>query len=66
MNQDTQLETDMDLYQFFKITGVQVKLFFPMPTTLVNSPVQWALAYSPADVLLPSLAVQQAQTLASY
>ncbi len=33
VNQDTQLKTDMSLYQFFRIRGVAIKTFFPMPTT---------------------------------
>lgn len=30
---------DMDAYQFFKITGVAYKLFFPEGTTLEATPV---------------------------
>ena len=39
VNQDNQLRTDMELYQFFKISGVAVKMFFPMPTDVESSPV---------------------------
>ncbi len=39
VNQDNQLRTDMELYQFFKISGVSVKMFFPMPTDVQSSPV---------------------------
>jgi hypothetical protein len=39
VNQDSQLRTDMELYQFFKISGVSVKMFFPMPTSVEDSPV---------------------------
>lgn len=33
VDQDGQLSADMELYQFFRIRGVSVKMFFPMPTT---------------------------------
>ncbi len=33
VDQDTQLKTDMGLYQFFRIRGCAIKTFFPMPTT---------------------------------
>jgi len=39
VNQDSQLRNDMELYQFFKISGVSVKMFFPMPTDVQSSPV---------------------------
>ncbi len=39
VNQDTQLSTDMGLYQFFRIRGVATKMFFPMPTDVASSPV---------------------------
>lgn len=39
VNQDQQLTGDMKLYQFFRIRGVAIKLFFPMPTTENASPV---------------------------
>lgn len=55
VNQDNQLGSDMDLYQFFKIRGVAVKLFFPMPTDVASTPIQWALGYSASDILKPSL-----------
>lgn len=55
VNQDNQLGSDMDLYQFFKIRGVAVKLFYPMPTDVASTPIQWALGYSASDVLKPSL-----------
>lgn len=55
VNQDNQLISDMDLYQFFKIRGVAVKMFFPMPTDVASSPIQWALGYSASEVLKPSL-----------
>lgn len=39
VNQDSQLRTDMELYQFFRISGCAVKMFFPMPTDVAASPV---------------------------
>ncbi len=39
VDQDFQLQTDMALYQFFRIRGVAVKMFFPMPTDVASSPV---------------------------
>jgi len=45
-NQDSQLAGDMRLYQFFRIRGVAVKIFFPMPTTENATPCQWSLGYS--------------------
>lgn len=39
VNQDNQLKTDMGLYQFFRIRGVSLKMIFPMPTDVKNSPV---------------------------
>ena len=65
-NQDTQLETDMKLYQFFKITGVAIKQFFPMPTNEFSSPVQWVSAYSANEILYPNIDSGRAQTLATY
>lgn len=60
VNQDTQLETDMTLYQFFKISGVAIKYIFPMPTSVDNTPVQWVSCYSASDVLAPRLPTQRA------
>jgi len=65
-NQDFQLASDMRLYQFAKITGVSVKMFFPMPTDLQSSPIQWASAYSAADVIAPTIPSDRLQTLAAY
>lgn len=39
VNQDAQLQNDMRLYQFFRIRGVAIKMFFPMPTIEQASPV---------------------------
>ncbi len=56
----------MDAYQFFKITGVAYKIFFPAGTTPGATPVQWSLGYSASSVLNPSLAFGPLQTLANY
>jgi len=45
----------MKLYQFAKITGVSVKMFFPMPTTVDSSPIQWASAYSASEIIAPTI-----------
>jgi len=55
VNQDNQLRADMGLYQFFRIRGVSIKMFFPMPTDVDSSPVQWTCAYSANEVVLPAL-----------
>lgn len=65
-NQDSQLAGDMRLYQFFRIRGVAVKIFFPMPTTENATPCQWSLAYSQSDILAPQLPTTRVQTLATY
>lgn len=65
-NQDSQLAGDMRLYQFFRIRGVAVKLFFPMPTTENATPCQWSLAYSQSEILAPQLPTTRVQTLATY
>ncbi len=56
VNQDNQLSADMRLYQFFRIRGVAVKMFFPMPTDVASSPVQWTCAYSANEIMLPAIA----------
>lgn len=38
-NPDNMLSKDMELYQYFKITGVAFKLFFPEGTDPNNTPV---------------------------
>ncbi len=45
-NPDNMLVDQMKLYQFFKITGVAFKLFFPEGTSPESTPVQWSMAYS--------------------
>ena len=66
VNQDNQLRTDMGLYQFFRIRGVAIKMFFPMPTDVASSPVQWTCAYSQNEVMLPQIIPARVQTLATY
>ncbi len=66
VNQDDQLKTDMGLYQFFRIRGCAIKMFFPMPTDVDSSPVQWTCAYSQSDVMLATLPPERVQTLATY
>lgn len=39
VDQDDQLSTDMELYQYLKITGVAFKLLFPEGTTPEATPV---------------------------
>lgn len=45
-NPDQKLLTNMDLYQFFKITGVAFKVFFPEGTTPEATPISWSMGYS--------------------
>jgi len=52
---DTMASVDMGQYQFFRITGVAFKLFFPEGTTPESTPVQWSLGYSANNVLNPLL-----------
>lgn len=63
---DTMASIDMGQYQFFRITGVAFKLFFPEGTTPESTPVQWSLAYSANKVLNPNLTAAPLQTLATY
>lgn len=56
----------MQQYQFFKVTGVSYKLFFPEGTTPSATPVQWALAYSANNVLNPALTFGPYQSMATY
>ncbi len=65
-NQDNQLRSDMELYQFFRIRGVAIKMFFPMPTDVASSPVQWTCAYSQNEIMLPQIIPARVQTLATY
>ena len=65
-DQDSQMQTDMELYQFAKITGVAWKLIFPPPTSLDATPVQWSAGYSNNSVILPAIQPDRLQTLATY
>jgi len=57
---------DMESYQYFRITGMAFKLFFPEGTTPAATPVQWSMGYSNNLVLDPQLPTDRLQTLASY
>jgi len=59
VDQDNQLGSDMALYQFFKIRGVAVKMFYPMPTDVASTPIQWAMGYSASDILKPTLQAER-------
>lgn len=65
-NPDQMAAADMRLYQFFKITGVAYKLFFPEGTTPEATPVQWSLGYSANNVLNPGLLFGPLQSLATF
>jgi hypothetical protein len=56
----------MELYQFFKITGVAFKIFFPEGTEASKTPVQWSMGYSNSEVLYPPIDPERLQTLATY
>ncbi len=43
---DSLASNDMSQHQHFKITGCQVKIFWPEGTTPEATPVQWCMAYS--------------------
>lgn len=45
-NPDQKLLTNMNLYQYFKITGVAFKIFFPEGTTPEATPISWSMGYS--------------------
>lgn len=64
--QDDNLNNDMELYQFAKITGVGIKMFFPEGTTTSQTPVQWSLAYSASEVVYPQLPAERMQTMSTY
>lgn len=63
---DGMAQRDMESYQFFKITGVAYKVFFPEGTTPEATPVQWSLAYSANNVLNPGLAFGPMQSMSTY
>lgn len=56
----------MDLYQFARITGVGLKMFFPEGTTTSQTPVQWSMAYSASEVIFPNLPAERMQTMTTY
>lgn len=66
VNNDAQLGRDVQLYQFFRIRGVAIKMIFPMPTNVDSSPVQWSIGYSMNEVLYPQIQPERLQTLATY
>jgi len=66
VDQDDQLGTDMELYQYAKITGVSIKMLFPEGTTPECTPVQWSLGYSNLEIIAPELGTDRLQTLATF
>jgi len=54
-NPDNMLLDQMKLYQFFKITGVGFKIFFPEGTTPEATPCQWSMGYSSNQLINPSI-----------
>jgi len=56
----------MKLYQFFRITGVSFKVFFPEGTNVQSTPVQWALGYSANVPINPQVPTGPLQSLANY
>lgn len=57
---------DMASYQYFRITGMAFKLFFPEGTTPQATPVQWSMGYSNNLIIRPDIATDRLQSLASY
>lgn len=66
VNPDNMLSNDMRAYQYFRITGMAFKVFFPEGTTPAATPVQWSMGYSNNLILNPAIPVGRLQTLASY
>jgi len=56
----------MAAYQYFRITGVAFKLFFPEGTIPEATPVQWSMGYSNNLIIRPNIPTARLQTLASY
>ncbi len=56
----------MNLYQFFRITGVAFKIFFPEGTDPGSTPVQWAMGFSSNQVIKPDVPFDRLQTLQTY
>ncbi len=65
-NPDGMLIADMALYQFFKISGVAFKLFWPEGTEAETTPVQWAMGYSSNLVINPVVPFGRLQALQTY
>lgn len=65
-NPDGMLDSDMKLYQFFRITGVSIKIFWPEGTDVNNTPVQWSMAYSSNLIIKPDVAFERLQSLQTY
>ena len=65
-NPDGQLTNDLLLYQFMRITGVSIKLIFPEGTDNSNTPVTWAMAYSPNYIIDPRVPLSTVEPLASF
>jgi len=57
---------DMKLYQFFRITGVAFKLFWPEGTDPESTPVQWSMAYSPNVPINPNVTAGVLQSVANF
>lgn len=62
-NPDGLTTSDMGLYQFFRITGVAFKMFFPEGTDPGSTPVQWAMGFSSNQVIKPDVSFERLQTL---
>lgn len=65
-NPDGKTSIDMKAYQQFNIYGVSVKWIFPSSTSEVNSAVQFSCAYSPNELLNPSLTSEKMQSLSTF
>lgn len=65
-NPDNIASTDMKAYQFFRITGVGFKIFWPEGTDLNNTPVQWSMGYSSNQIIKPNVDFSRLQSLATY
>ena len=52
---DGVLTQDLRAYQFLRITGVAVKMIFPLGTTVANTCVQHSTCYSRNTIIRPTL-----------
>lgn len=68
VNPDGKTGNYFALFQQYCITGVQVKLMFPEPgaLALTSLPVQWAMAYSPEEIINSGVSAARLQSLSSY